>query len=105
MLSGVFQLGDLLDGSSGGRSDTDHRSVAALEGEHGGVEHAGLARASRSDDDHELIVFGDGRSGVELSPMKPERTVLDGGAWRSSWMLSVHVRMRSCWARTCSLVA
>ena len=51
MLSGVFQLGDLLDGSSGGRSDTDHRSVAALEGEHGGVEHAGLARASRSDDD------------------------------------------------------
>ena len=53
-----FPVEDL--GASGGRGDAEDRSTAILEVEHGGVEHSGLAGAGGPDDDHELILPGDG---------------------------------------------
>jgi hypothetical protein len=38
----------------------DHRSTTVLKVEHGGVEQAGLAGTRRADDDHQLILPGDG---------------------------------------------
>ena len=83
------------------RRHREHDTAVGVEVVGGGGEHAGLAGAGRSDDEHEPVVAGDGRGGVGLQRIEPVPVrPWSDGAGGSAWAAIAHVTIASSWAST-----